>query len=57
MPTYLINIWINEERYQDELLRYYPNAKFDNSTTKSIELFPSKLKRKMFEKAYSLHPF
>ncbi len=76
--TYPINIWINEERYQQlcqsglqklakevlagmkvlqvfcnddqkkELLKYYPQAKYDHSTTKSIELLPAELKTRIF---------
>lgn len=76
--TYPINIWINEERYQQlcqsglqklakevfadmrvlpvfcnndqkkELLKQYPQAKYDHSTTKSIELLPAELKIKIF---------
>ena len=76
--TYPINIWINEERYQQlcqsglqklakevfagmkvlqvfcnndqkkELLKQYPQAKYDHSTTKSIELLPAELKTRIF---------
>jgi len=76
--TYPINIWINEERYQQlcqsglqklakevlagmrvlpvlcnddqkkELLKRYPQAKYDHSTTKSIELLPAELKTRIF---------
>ena len=75
-----INIWINEQRYQelrraglenmteevlagmkvlqvfcseeqkDILLKQYPQAKYDQSTTKSIELLPAELKDKIFSK-------
>ena len=78
METYPINIWINEERYQQlcksglqklakevlagmrvlpvlcnddqkkELLNRYPQAKYDHSTTKSIELLPAELKTRIF---------
>lgn len=73
-----INIWINEQRYQelcqaglenlteevlagmkvlrvycdeeqkDALLKKFPQAKYDQSTTKSIELLPSEAKNKIF---------
>jgi len=75
-----INIWINEQRYQqlrqaglenmakevlagtkalqvfcneeqkNELLKKYPQAKYDQSTTKSIELLPAEFKEKVFDK-------
>ena len=75
-----INIWINEQRYQqlcqaglenmakevlagtkalqvfcneeqkNELLKKYPQAKYDQSTTKSIELLPAEFKGKVFDK-------
>jgi len=75
-----INIWINEQRYQqlcqaglenmakevlagmkalqvfcneeqkNELLKKYPQAKYDQSTTKSIELLPVEFKDKVFDK-------
>ena len=75
-----INIWINEQRYQqlcqaglenmakevlagmkalqvfcneeqkNELLKKYPQAKYDQSTTKSIELLPAEFKDKIFDK-------
>ena len=78
VETYPINIWINEERYQQlcqsglqklakevfagmrvlpvlcngnqkkELLKQYPQAKYDYSTTKSIELLPAELKTRRF---------
>ena len=73
-----INIWINEERYEDlcqaglenmteevlagmkvlkvccseeqkeALLKKFPQAKFDQSTTKSIELLPAEAKNEIF---------
>ena len=73
-----INIWINEQRYQqlcqaglenmakevlvgmkalqvfcdeeqkNELLKKYPQAKYDQSTTKSIELLPAEVKEDLF---------
>ena len=73
-----INIWINEQRYQqlrqaglenmakevlagmkalqvfcneeqkNELLKKYSQAKYDQSTTKSIELLPPEFKDKIF---------
>lgn len=75
-----INIWINEQRYQelcqaglenmveevlagmkvlqvfcneeqkDALLNKFPQAKYDQSTTKSIELLPAEFKDKVFDK-------
>jgi len=78
MERYPINIWINEERYQQlcqsglqklakevlagmkvlqvfcnddqkkELLEQYPQAKYNHSTTKSIELLSAELKTRIF---------
>jgi len=36
------------EKQKDEILRLYPMAKFDTSTTKSVELIPSDAKEEMF---------
>lgn len=36
------------EEQRDEILKAYPMAKFDNATTRSIELLPAKAKDKMF---------
>ena len=37
-----------KEKEKDEILKLYPIAKFDSSTTKSIELLPAEMKNKMF---------
>ena len=37
-----------KEKEKDEILKLYPMAKFDSSTTKSIELLPAEVKNKMF---------
>jgi hypothetical protein len=37
-----------KEKEKDEILKLYPMAKFDSSTTKSIELLPAEMKNKMF---------
>ena len=77
---YPINIWVNEERYEnlksvglagmceemlagmkvirvyaddqqkDKILKVFPTAKFDASTTRSIELLPKHVKDKIFDK-------
>jgi len=36
------------EKQKDKILKLYPMAKFDSSTTKSIELLPAKVKDKLF---------
>ena len=38
-----------KEKQKDEILKLYPMAKFDTSTTKSIELLPAEVKNKMFD--------
>lgn len=80
MDKILINIWINEQRYQklyqagleymaeevlagmkvlhiyctedqkERILKQYPQAKYDQSTTQSIELLPAEFKDKIFKK-------
>ena len=35
-------------KQKDKILKFYPMAKFDSSTTKSIELLPAEMKNKMF---------
>lgn len=37
------------EKQKNEILELYPMAKFDTSTTKSIELLPAEVKNKMFD--------
>ncbi len=37
-----------EKEQKDEILEIYPMAKFDSSTTKSIELLPHEVKNQMF---------
>jgi len=37
------------EKQKDELLKFYPAAKFDTATTQSIELLPPETKEKMFQ--------
>ena len=36
------------EKQKDKILKLYPMAKFDSSTTKSIELLPAEAKEKLF---------
>jgi hypothetical protein len=38
-----------KEKEKDEILKLYPMAKFDSSTTKSIELLPAEVKNNMFD--------
>jgi len=40
-----------KEKQKDETLKLYPKAKFDSSTTNSIELLPAEVKNKMFNLA------
>ncbi len=37
------------EKQKNEILELYPSAKFDTSTTKSIELLPVEVKNNMFD--------
>ena len=37
------------EKQKDKILNLYPMAKFDTSTTKSIELLPAEVKNKIFD--------
>jgi len=37
------------EAQKDEFLRFYPSAKYDSATTKSIELLPYQVKDRLFE--------
>lgn len=39
-----------DEKQKDKVLRAFPTAKFDSSTTKSIELLPRDVKDKIFAK-------
>ncbi|MCK4825695.1 hypothetical protein KA005_58650 [bacterium] len=43
----VLKLYCKEEQ-KDEILKIYPMAKFDSSTTKSIELLPHEVKNKMF---------
>jgi len=36
------------EKQKDKILKLYPMAKFDSSTTKSIELLPAEVKEDLF---------
>ena len=45
----VLQVFCNEEQ-KDALLKKYPQAKYDESTTKSIELLPAEIKDKIFEK-------
>ena len=36
------------KKQTDKILKLYPMAKFDSSTTKSIELLPAEVKEKLF---------
>ncbi len=44
-----LQVFCNEEQ-KNELLKKYPQSKYDQSTTKSIELLPIELKNKTFNK-------
>jgi len=37
-----------KEKQKDEILKFYPMAKFDSATTKSIELLPPDIKNEIF---------
>ncbi len=39
-----------DDAQKDKILKVFPTAKFDASTTKSIELLPKEVKDKMFDK-------
>ncbi|MCL4342447.1 MAG: hypothetical protein M1267_01130 [Candidatus Thermoplasmatota archaeon] len=43
------------EELKDALLRKYPSAKYDSSTTHSIELIPREAKDRIFSTALKLH--
>ncbi|MBW1697081.1 MAG: hypothetical protein JRH18_06775 [Deltaproteobacteria bacterium] len=45
----VIRVYANEEQ-KNKILNVFPTAKFDASTTKSIELLPRGVKDKIFEK-------
>jgi hypothetical protein len=38
-----------DDAQKDKILKLYPMAKFDSSTTKSIELLPRKVKDRIFD--------
>jgi hypothetical protein len=38
-----------DDAQKDQILKLYPMAKFDSSTTKSIELLPKEVKDKIFD--------
>jgi hypothetical protein len=43
----VLKVYCNEEE-KDILLKKYPSAKYDQSTTKSIELLPAEIKNEIF---------
>lgn len=45
----VLQVFCNEEE-KDAILKKYPQAKYDQSTTKSIELLPAELKDNIFTK-------
>ncbi len=45
----VLRVYANEEQ-KDKILKVFPTAKFDASTTKSIELLPREVKDKIFDK-------
>jgi len=45
----VLQVFCSEEQ-KDVLLQKYPQAKFDQSTTKSIELIPTEFKDQIFDK-------
>jgi len=45
----VLQVFCSEEQ-KNKLLRQYPKAKYDQSTTKSIELLLVELKNKIFDK-------
>lgn len=45
----LLQVFCNEEQ-KNELLKKYPQAKYDQFTTKNIELLPAEFKDKVFDK-------
>lgn len=50
----LLEIACTEEQ-KDSLLQQYPSAKYDSSTTHSIELLPKQAKDLIFETSIKLH--
>ncbi|MCL4334403.1 MAG: hypothetical protein M1290_03935 [Candidatus Thermoplasmatota archaeon] len=49
----LLEVTCTEEQ-KDKLLEQYPTAKYDSSTTHSIELLPREVKDKIFETSLQL---
>ena len=45
----VIRVYANDTQ-KDKILKQFPTAKFDASTTKSIELLPKDVKDKIFDK-------
>ena len=45
----VIRVYANDAQ-KDKILKEFPTAKFDASTTKSIELLPKEVKDKIFDK-------
>jgi hypothetical protein len=45
----VIRVYANDAQ-KDKILKVFPTAKFDASTTKSIELLPKDVKDKIFDK-------
>jgi hypothetical protein len=44
----VIQVYANDAQ-KDQILKLYPMAKFDSSTTKSIELLPREVKDRIFD--------
>ncbi len=44
----VIRVYANDAQ-KDKILKVFPTAKFDSSTTKSIELLPKEVKDKIFD--------
>jgi len=44
----VIRVYASDEQ-KDKILKVFPTAKFDSSTTRSIELLPSDVKDKIFD--------
>lgn len=50
----LLEIYCTEEQ-KDEILREFPTAKYDSSTTHSIELLPREVKDMIFDASLKSH--
>lgn len=50
----LLAIYATEEQ-KDVILQRYPSAKYDSSTTRSIELLPKQVKDKLLDLSIKMH--